>query len=48
VVCHCDDAGLEIRASGRDRSMKIVGEGRNSAAAWKMVADKSHTLKRFH
>ncbi len=47
-VRHGDDAGLEIRASCRDRAMKIMGKGRDSAAARKMIADERNTLKRFH
>ena len=47
-IRHGDDAGLQIRASRRDRPMKIMGEGRDSAAARKMIADERNTLKRFH
>ena len=47
-VRHGDDAGLEVRASCRDRPMKIMGKGSNSAATRKMIADERHTLKQFH
>ena len=44
-VRHGDDAGLQIRARCCDRPMKIMGKGRYSAAARKMIADERHTLK---
>ena len=47
-IRHRDDAGLQIRASERDRPMKIVGEGRNAAAARKMIADECNSFKRIH
>ena len=47
-VGHGDDAGLEIRARCRDRPMQIMGEGRDSAAARKMIADERDTLERLH
>jgi hypothetical protein len=48
VVRHCDDASLQIRASHRDRSPKILGKRSDSAAAWKMIANESNTLDRVH
>ena len=47
-VRHGDDASLEIRASGRDRPMKIVRKGSDSATTRKMIANERHTLKQFH
>ena len=47
-VSHRDHAGLQIRAVERDRPMKIVGEGRDAAAARKMVADERNALERVH
>ena len=47
-VRHGDDAGLQIRAIDRDRSMKIMGEGRDAAATRQMIADERNTLKRAH
>ena len=47
-VRHCDDAGLKIRPSCRDRQMKIMGKGSDSATARKVIADECYTLKRFH
>ena len=47
-VRHRDDAGLQIRAIDRNRSMKIVGKGRDAAATRKMIADERNALKRIH
>src|SRR5438552_6189237 len=47
-IVHGDDAGLDIRASCRDGLMKIMGKGRDPAAARKMIADKRNTLERAH
>jgi hypothetical protein len=47
-VRHCDDTSLQIRASRRDRSTKIVSKSSDSAAAWKMIADERYALDRLH
>ena len=47
-VRHGDDAGLQIRASYRDRPMKIMGKGSDSAAARKMIPDERNPMERVH
>ena len=47
-VRHGDDPGLQLRAIERDRSMKIMGKGRDAAATGQMIADERNTLKRLH
>jgi hypothetical protein len=47
-VRHGDDAGLQIRASGRDRPMKIVRKGSDSATARKVIPDERNTMERAH
>ncbi len=47
-IGHRDHAGFEIEPGRRDRAMKIVGEGRNPAAAGQVIADERNTLERSH
>jgi hypothetical protein len=47
-VRHGDDASLQIRASLRDRSPKIMGKSSDSAATRKMIANERNTLDRVH
>ena len=47
-VRHRDDASLQLRANGRDRLMKVMGEGRDSAAAGQMIADEGNAPERAH
>ncbi len=47
-IRHRHDAGLQIGTRHRHGPMKIVGEGRDAAAARKMVADECYSLDRFH
>ena len=47
-VRHGDDAGFQLRAIERNRPMKIMGEGRDAAAARQMIADERNTLERTH
>ena len=47
-VGHRDDRGLEVGTSRRDRLMQIVGEGGDSAAARKLVADEGDPARWVH
>ena len=47
-VGHCDDRGFETGASRRDGLMKIVGECRDAAAAWKLISDEGDPVKSGH
>ena len=47
-IRHGDDAGLQIRPGGRNRPMKIMGKGRDTATARKIIADEGDALKGFH
>ena len=47
-VRHGDNASFKIGASSRDCLMKIMGEGRDSAAAREIIPDEGHTLEQFH
>jgi hypothetical protein len=47
-VRHGDDAGFQLRSGYRDRSMKIMGKGSDSAAARKMIAYERNTPERTH
>ena len=47
-IVHSHHAGLQIRAGCRDRSMQIMGEGGDTAAARKMIADECNALEGLH
>ena len=47
-VRHHNYAGLQIQAIERNRSMKIVGKGRDAAATGQMIADECNALKWAH
>jgi hypothetical protein len=47
-VRHDNDTGVQIRAGYRDRLMKIMGEGGDSATARKMIADECNALEPAH
>ena len=44
-IVHGNDAGLQIRPGCRDRPMQVMGEGGNTAAARKMIADERNALE---
>ena len=47
-VRHRDDTCFQVRASGRDCPMNIMGKGRNSAATGKMITDERNSPERAH
>jgi hypothetical protein len=47
-IVHGNDAGLQVRPGCRNRPMQVVGEGGDTAAAGKMIADERNALKWLH
>ncbi len=48
IVRHRDDGGVEVGSQRRDGLMQIVGEGRYTAAARKVIADDGDTGRCIH
>src|SRR5258708_26616334 len=47
-VRHGDDTGFQIRARHRDRPMKILGKGSDSATTRKVIAKECNALELTH
>ena len=47
-IGHCDDRGFQTGTSCGDGLMKIVGECRDAAAAWKLISDEGDPVKSGH
>ena len=47
-IGHRDDRGAETWVCRRERLMKIVGECRDAAAAWKLISDEGDPVKSGH